>query len=479
MKAKRVFMAGVVILALVLAPAAYADPSGGGIVIDALAKLQTSLTAQPPNTVAVPYTVVLPAFTFKGNDTTDSDWGKVNTAVKNAQRYVVLDLSKCAFQDNTVEGSDNGKTGISIIRSNWYIKGIALPNGITSIGEGAFWDCSALTEVTIPSSVTSIGVRAFRGCKALTSITIPSSVTSIGDAVFYGCSALTNVTFGAESSLASIGSYVFYGCTALTDITIDDTNIAYSSENGVLFSKAKTILVKYPAGKGGASYTIPSSITSIGDNAFSDCTALTEVTIPLSVTSIGEEAFTRCSALTGISVDSMNMTYSSEYGVLFNKVKTTLIQYPAAKRGAYIVPIGVTSIRNSAFQNCKALTSVTIRAGVTSIGEQAFFGCSVLASVSLSADLVSIGSRAFYDCTALTRITIPPSVTSIGSGAFVGCTALTSVTFGAESNVTTIDNIAFPEGTSYGNALREAYLANGAGIYTRTAGGRTWTKLQY
>jgi hypothetical protein len=138
-------------LAFVFAPAAYAAPSGGGIVVDDLARLQTSLTAQPSNTIAAPYTVVLPAFTLSRTDTTDSDWGKVNTAVANAGRYVILDLGKCAFQGNTVAGSDDGSKGMTIIRDNPYIKGIVLPKGLTNIGDRAFYRCDALSSVNIPA----------------------------------------------------------------------------------------------------------------------------------------------------------------------------------------------------------------------------------------------------------------------------------------------------------------------------------------
>ena len=187
----------------------------------------------------------------------------------------------------------------------WYnfnqsIKNISMPDGMTSIGNQAFVECSALTQVTIPSSVTSIGNNAFLQCSALAQVNIPNNVTSIGNQAFAWCSALTQVAL--PESVTNIGNGAFSGCKALTAIRVDAANTTYSSENGVLFNKNKTTLVQYPAGKQETAYTIPNSVTSIGYQAFSYCYALTEITIPASATSIGAHTFYYCYALTEISV---------------------------------------------------------------------------------------------------------------------------------------------------------------------------------
>ena len=280
---------------------------------------------------------------------------------------------------------------------------VTIPNTVTSIGNEAFSNCFSLTTITIPNSVTSIGDDAFFYCTGLTSLTIPNSVTSIGERAFLYCSSLTSVTI--PNSVTSIGESAFAFCDGLTSINVASDNPNYCSVNGVLFNKNRTTLISYPGGKQGA-YSIPNSVTSIGSYAFYGCSGLTSVTIPGSVTSIGNNAFSGCTGLISIDVASDNLNYCSEDGVLFNKDKTTLIQYPGGKQGAYtMIPNSVTSIGYSAFYECTGLTSVTIPNSVTSIE----YG-------------------AFLNCTSLTSVTIPGSVTSIGGSAFGSCSGLTSVT---------------------------------------------------
>ena len=176
------------------------------------------------------------------------------------------------------------------------------------------------------------------------------------------------------------------------------------------------------------SVTIPESVTSIGWGAFSGCTGLTSVTIPESVTGIGSQAFSGCSGLQSIVVAENNSSYASLEGVLFNKDKTTLIQCPGKKAGAYMIPSSVINIGEYTFQGCGGLTSITIPKSVTNIGDAAFSGCTGLTSVTIPESVTSIGWGAFSGCRGLTSVTIPESVTGIGSQAFSGCSGLTSVT---------------------------------------------------
>ena len=146
------------------------------------------------------------------------------------------------------------------------------PSSVTSIGDYAFSECENLTSITIPSSVTSIGLSAFEECSSLTLLTVPSGVTSIGDYAFSGCTSLTSVAI--PDSVTSIGDEVFSDCTSLVSITVSVSSVDYASSNGVLFDKGLTELIQYPAGKTDSSYTVPSSVTSLGDEAFEECKSL-------------------------------------------------------------------------------------------------------------------------------------------------------------------------------------------------------------
>jgi len=252
-----------------------------------------------------------------------------------------------------------------------HITSVDIAYGVTSIGAGAFFDCSALTSVTIPKSVTSIGASSFYDCSALKSVTIPNSVTSIGGSAFYCCSSLTSVTI--PDSVTSIGGAAFAVCKKLESVTIPNS---VTSIGGAAFYECSSL----------TSVTIPDSVTSIGDNTFYKCSKLKSVTIGKNVTSIGRSAFLSCSELKSVNIGE-----------------------------------NVTSIGESAFYKCSALESVTIPDGVESIGAKSFYKCSALKSVTIGKNVTSIGESSFSDCSALKSVTIPCSVKSFGSYVFDYC----------------------------------------------------------
>ena len=164
---------------------------------------------------------------------------------------------------------------------------------------------------------------------------------------------------------------------------------------------------------------IPNGVTSIGNNAFKECTFIKSITMPDSVTNIGDNIFGSCQGLTSINVNENNPSYSSLNGVLLNKDKTELIRYPRGKpEKSYNIPDSVTSIGFGAFFYCESLISMVISDGVTRIKMNAFSYCTSLTSVVIPNSVKSIEGHAFFQCKSLKSITIPDSVTSIGKGAF-------------------------------------------------------------
>ncbi|GBU21971.1 hypothetical protein R80B4_01873 [Fibrobacteres bacterium R8-0-B4] len=275
----------------------------------------------------------------------------------------------------------------------------------------------------------------------ITKVIIKDGVTTIGNRAFYEFVALTSVSI--PNSVISIGGYAFGGCTATKSIEVAAGNVNYSSEDGVLFNKSKTNLIYCPRDKGGA-YTIPNSVTSVGNEAFvtgafSACKNLTSVIIPNSVTSVRASSFWGCTGLTSVTIGNGVTEIEKETFSGCASLKSIIIpnNINAIKDSAFAGCVGLTSatlgnrvtkIGSSVFEDCISLESVAITDGVSCIGKEMFSGCIGLKSVTIPNSVTIIGEWAFIHCTGLESIVIPSSVTSIGGRLFLGCTNLKSIT---------------------------------------------------
>ena len=357
--------------------------------------------------------------------------------------------------------------------------------GITAIGEGAFFGNLHLESVTVPEGVTSIA--GFIGCLNLKSVKLPSSLKSITGYAFYECESLKSVALGAK--VTSIAKTAFLACFALTGFTVNAANPSFSAASGALFNKAKTALLKYPAGHTRSSYTIPATVTSIADDAFyaSQLTSvtlpsklktigkeaflyapLTKISIPNSVTSIGDfafyqclylqtvslgkgvtsigaDAFTSCLSLTSFSLAAGNSAFAVADGALFNKAKTTLRYYPMGNtRSAYTVPATVTSIGDRAFAGSISLKKVTLNSRLERIGAGAFTACIALEGIAIPNSVKNIGDEAFYFCMALKKASIGSGVTKIGIAAFAGNAKLPAIAVNASNTAyTAVSGVLF------------------------------------
>jgi hypothetical protein len=372
-----------------------------------------------------------------------------------------------------------------------------IANGVTRIGDYAFTTCAKLTSVAIPGSITNIGDYAFAVCNSLTNATIANGVTNIGDDAFWLCTSLTSITIPA--SVTSIGTFAFDECPSLTSVyfigntpTVGSAVFNYDNKATIYYSpcaagwtnpfaglpaiaatapalfsyttnagaititgysgSCETVII--PAINNGlpvtsiedfafsdtsvTSATIPDSVTSIGEFAFSGCSNLTSVTIPDSVTSIGDNAFYNCTSLTSITIPA-SVTHIGGGAFIGTGLTNAIIANGVTSIGdaAFVlcvnltsvtIPNSVTSIGFEAFGFCAGLTSITIPGNVTNIGAQAFDYCSGLTSVTIVNGVTSIGDEVFYSCPDLTSVMIPASVTKIGDQVFDMCFSLTAIT---------------------------------------------------
>ncbi len=365
---------------------------------------------------------------------------------------------------------------------------VVIKEGVTSVGNYAFYNYSKITEISLPSTITSIGDSAFEMCTALETLTLPEtlpkiktfgsnafsqcklqitdatffdnattigasafnhcviasvslkSVQTIQRAAFMWCEELTKVTFPSYSQF-EIGEQAFYGC-GFTSISIP--------------SNAKTVGASAFADcKNLETASIPSSYTTIPDSLFENCTSLTSFKIPSNVTTIGKSAFLKCRSLGSIDIPSSVTTIGSSAFSGCSSLESISLLRGIKELGdkAFAdctlldniqLPTTITTLGAGVFSGCTTIVSLTIPGSVTEIPQEAFKGCSNLANIDIADSVETIGANAFQDCTSLKTIALPKNLNSVTGQAFVGCTSLTQIK-------------ASPDSTAFANSSNNSY----------------------
>ncbi|BAR52016.1 surface antigen BspA [Tannerella forsythia KS16] len=370
--------------------------------------------------------------------------------------------------------------------------------GVTSVGENAFANCSALTDVTLPAGLKTIGEDAFGGCEKLASITLPSSLQTLGVAAFSGCDALTRIELPA--ALETIGTNAL-NAGGLTEIKVQTGNTHFEAEGGVLYNKGKTKLLRYPPKKPGTTFAVPASVTTIEAYAFSKCAALESITLPDALETIGTFAFYECKALKSVIIPKKvgtigdyafrECTGLKDVTVLWN----TPLTIPPGVFGGITPPTGVTlhvpGGTGEAYQGKDVWKELTIEelpwgdlstglhwaydaadhsltitnptpstpqpipgfANPTKQPWKAYRGD--IQEVTIGAGVNHVGKNAFTNCAKLTSVTLPDGLKEIEKNAFGGCEKLASISI--PKSVTAIGQQAF----AYCVALASVTIPNG------------------
>lgn len=413
-------------------------------------------------------------------------------------------FSYCESLSEVILGTGITEIGARTFEYCSSLQNVEMRGNITNIGDSAFDSCTQLKTFEIPQGVTEIASSTFRRCSSLTDIKINENITRIEGSAFYDCDMLEQILI--PSSVTYIGSGAFDSCDGLRSIDVDSGNGNYCSQNGILFDKDITTLIKCPGGKAGE-ITLPASVTNINDSFGNHISAIHvengnvnytsedgvlynydktqlirypggrngEYTIPSTVIDISDGAlagdglksvtilntdaidwnimFRECTGLTTINIPEDNSDYTSLDGVMFNKDLTELICYPRGKSGMYTIPEGVKEISGYAFYGNDNLTKVQIPDSVTFIGYYAFSWCTALQAIDMPDSITEVEAYAFCGCENLTDIKISKGLTSIDMDVFQNIGAetvvipdgITTIELGAFSFCDNLKNIVLPD----------------------------------
>ena len=409
----------------------------------------------------------------------DEEW--ISDDIKRKLKEVVIEdgvtnigsraFNSCIALESLTLGKDVKSIGISSFENCKSLTTLETPNSTSSIGASAFRNCSGLTDLKLTGKIDVIGGAAFEDCKKLSNIQIIKGITNIetlafsdcdslinleisnnvvniGDMVFYCCKNLKNVII--PESVETIGEDAFTGCESLNEISVSDANENYLSENGILFNKSKTEIIKYPPAKISDSYTIPTSVKTITNNGFEHTVNLKNISIPSNVTKIEDHAFCKS------GITSLNLPNSIE------SIESFCFSYCNGLINVKL-PNSISKIDNGTFRDCENLSEIEISSSVESIDVSAFLNCYKLNKIKVDSNntnylsengilfnkdktkiimyprgktekryvipdtVVEIGYKAFDAVSAIKDILIGNTVTKIEWNAFSGCKNLNKI----------------------------------------------------
>lgn len=348
---------------------------------------------------------------------------------------------------------------------------IVIPNSVSTVEYFSFARCNNLQKVVLPDKIVKIENSAFRECGNLSDINFPMSLNEIEAEAFYNCFSLSNVVI--PNKVSSIGKDAFYGCTGLIRSAYPDNiswnpfvnkgrSIMYPSEgaifeDGFVYGPEKQALYFAPLDLEGE-HIIHDSVVEIHEYAFYHCKKLTGVIIPSSVITVGSNAFSECSGLirsaypgsilfnpfsNGIVIRYSNPEHVVfENGFIYGPDKKDILFAPLALEGILILPESVERICENAFSQCKFLNEIDFPNSVTVIEESAFDGCANLREIKFSDSIYLLGENAFRKCLAINSISLPESLKLIEKNCFSQCEGLTQITFNSKG-ITEIEENAF------------------------------------
>ena len=291
---------------------------------------------------------------------------------------------------------------------NSNITSVKMQDGITYIGDSAFRFCSNLSEVKLSNTLKDMGERAFSSCSSLEYLELPDSLEYLGDFNFYGCSKLKSIKI--PDRVKTIPVCAFGSCNSLEEVILPNLNNIFGSA----FKYCRSL----------KNIKLPDSIFYIADEAFSE-SAIETVNITKNLTNLGNGVFSKCNNLKSITVDQNNSQYTSIDGVLYNKSKTTIVQYPCGKDAeSYTIDNNVTDIADRAFFGANKLKTIILGNNVKTIGEYSFLYCSNLTSINIPESVKKINTTCFGFDTSLEHIYLPATIEKMESTVFYACNNL-------------------------------------------------------